>query len=130
MAGELATVLGTLLIGGVAAILAASFWINLFGTTLMPELAGIAPTTFLLVAMVGGIVGCTIDSVFGATIQGMWRCQVCGKQTEKKNHCGEKSTYLRGNQFFDNHMVNLVSCLMGAFVAIGLFLFLLGIGFA
>ena len=130
VAGELATVLGTLLIGGIAALLAAPFWINLFGTSLMPELAGIAPVTFVLVAMVGGIVGCTVDSVLGATIQGHWSCDVCGKQTEKKAHCGEKATYLRGNQFLDNHMVNLVSCLMGAFVAIGLFLLLLGIGIA
>ncbi len=129
VAGELATVLGTLLIGGLAAILAAPFWINVFGTTLMPELAGIAPVTFMLVAMVGGIIGCTIDSLLGATIQGHWSCNVCGKQTEKKTHCGEQSAYLRGNRFLDNHMVNLVSCLIGAFVAIGLFLFLLGIGF-
>ncbi len=130
MAGELATLLGTLLIGGIAALLAAPFWINWLGTTLMPELAGIAPVTFVLVAMAGGIVGCTVDSVLGATIQGHWTCDVCGKQTEKKAHCGEKATYLRGNPFLDNHMVNMVSCLIGAFVAIGLFLFLLSMGFA
>jgi uncharacterized protein (TIGR00297 family) len=130
MAGELATLLGTLLIGGIAALLAAPFWITLFGTTLMPELAGIAPVTFVLVAMAGGIVGCTVDSVLGATWQGHWTCIVCGKQTEKKNHCGEKATYLRGNRFLDNHMVNMLSCLIGAFVAIGLFIVLLGIGFA
>ncbi|MHA2406057.1 MAG: DUF92 domain-containing protein [Candidatus Hermodarchaeia archaeon] len=129
VAGELATVLGTLLIGGIAAILAAPFWINLLGASLMPELAGIAPVTFVLVAMGGGIIGCTVDSVLGATLQGHWTCNVCGKLTEKKAHCGEKSTYLRGNRFLDNHMVNLVSCLIGAFVAIGLFLLLLGIGF-
>ncbi|MFX1577470.1 MAG: DUF92 domain-containing protein [Promethearchaeota archaeon] len=129
VAGELATVLGTLLIGGIAALLAAPFWINLFGTTLMPELAGIAPVTFILIAMAGGIVGCTIDSILGATAQGHWTCNVCGKQTEKKNHCGEKATYLRGNRHLDNHMVNMISCLLGACVAIGLFLLLLGIGF-
>lgn len=129
VAGELATVLGTLLIGGIAAILAAPFWINFLGTSLMPELAGVAPVTYVLVAMVGGIVGCTVDSVLGATIQGHWTCNVCGKHTEKKAHCGENATYLRGNRFLDNHMVNIVSCLMGAFVAIGLFLILLGIGF-
>ena len=128
VAGELATLLGTLLIGGIAAILAAPFWINLVGASLMPELAGIAPVTFILVAMVGGIFGCTLDSVLGATIQGHWTCNACGKHTEKKTHCGQKATYLRGNRFLDNHMVNMVSCLMGAFVAIGLFLFLLGIG--
>ncbi|MFW9831904.1 MAG: TIGR00297 family protein [Candidatus Thorarchaeota archaeon] len=130
VAGELATVLGTLLIGGIAAILSAPFWINLFGATLMPELIGFAPTTMIIVAMVGGIFGCTVDSLLGATIQGMWSCKLCGKQTEKKSHCGESAQYLRGNHHLDNHMVNLVSCLVGAFVAIGFYLLLLGVGFA
>ncbi len=128
VAGELATVLGTLLIGGVAALLAAPFWINAFGTTLMPEVVGFAPVTMIIVAMVGGFVGCTIDSVLGATIQGMWICDVCGKQTEKKTHCGEKARYLRGNRFLDNHMVNISSCLVGAFVAIAMYLLLFRIG--
>lgn len=130
VAGELATVLGTVLIGGVAALLAAPFWLNLFGTTLMPEIVGFAPVTMIIVAMAGGIVGCTIDSVLGATIQGMWSCNVCGKQTEKKSHCGEPAQYIRGNRHLDNHLVNLVSCLVGAFIAIGLYLMLLGVGLA
>ncbi|MFX1319375.1 MAG: TIGR00297 family protein [Promethearchaeota archaeon] len=130
VAGELATLLGTLLIGGIAALLVAPFWINWFGTMLMPELAGIAPVTYVLVAMLGGIVGCTVDSVLGATIQGHWACGVCGKQTEKKVHCGENATYLRGSHFLDNHMVNMVSCLIGALVAIGLYLFLLSMSLA
>lgn len=130
LAGELATLMGTLLIGGIAALLAAPFWINFFGISLMPEITGFAPVTMIIVAMVGGVVGCSVDSILGATIQGMWSCDVCGKQTEKKHHCGETATYLRGNRFLDNHMVNIVSCLMGAFVAIALYLFLFGIGFA
>ncbi len=128
--GELATLLGTLIIGGTAAILGASFWINIFGTTLIPELVNFAPITMVVVALVGGFVGCTIDSIFGATIQGMWTCCVCGKQTEKKTHCGEKADYLRGNRFFDNNMVNLVSGLLGAIAAILLYITLLSIGIA
>jgi uncharacterized membrane protein len=128
--GELATLLGTLIIGGTAAILGASFWINIFGTTLMPELVNFAPITMVAVALVGGFVGCTIDSLFGATIQGMWCCRICGKQTEKKAHCGEKADYLRGNRFFDNNMVNLFSGILGAIAAILFYLALLSIGFA
>jgi uncharacterized protein (TIGR00297 family) len=128
--GELATIMGTLLIGGIAALLATPFWINFFGTTLMPEITDFAPVTIIIIAMVGGIVGCSVDSILGATIQGMWICNVCGKQTEKKYHCGEPATYLRGNRHLDNHMVNIISCLIGAFVAIAFYLFLLSIGFA
>lgn len=130
LAGELATIMGTLLIGGFAALLAAPFWITIFGSTLMPEIIGFAPVTMIIVAVVGGVIGCSVDSVLGATIQGMWQCHVCGKHTEKKAHCGAKAAYLRGKQFLDNHMVNIVSCLIGAIIAAGLFLLLLGIGFA
>jgi uncharacterized membrane protein len=128
--GELATFLGCLMIGGVAALLAQPFWYVVFGTTLMPEVSTFAPVTMLVVAMVGGFAGCTVDSLFGATIQGMWRCTVCNKQTEKKAHCCKPAQYLRGNKFFDNHMVNLISCLAGALVSVALYVTLLSIGFA
>ncbi|MFX1476346.1 MAG: DUF92 domain-containing protein, partial [Promethearchaeota archaeon] len=130
LAGEFATVLGTLLIGGAAALLAAPFWISLTGSSLMPSLIQFAPITMLVVTVVGGITGCTVDSLFGATIQGMWRCKVCYKQTEKRKHCGESAEYLRGTKFFDNHMVNMISCLIGAFVAATLYITLLTFGIA
>lgn len=128
--GEIATILGSLLIGGTAAFLAAPFWYALIGAPPLFELVNFAPITMVLVALFGGLVGCTIDSLFGATIQGHWRCQVCNKKTEKKVHCGESADYLRGNRFFDNNMVNLFSGLLGALAAIWLYLTLLGIGFA
>ncbi len=130
LAGELATILGTLLIGGFAALLAAPFWISLIGVNLMPKLIQFAPVTMILVTAVGGITGCTVDSLFGATIQGMWQCNVCQKQTEKRKHCGEPAKYLRGTRFFDNHMVNVISCLIGAVMAGALYFFLLTLGIA
>jgi len=84
----------------------------------------------ILVSIVGGIVGCTTDSVFGATIQGMWRCRVCGKKTEKKTHCMESAEYLRGSKFFDNNIVNLVSGFLGALASLLLYLALFSVGFA
>jgi uncharacterized membrane protein len=128
--GLVATLMGCLIIGISAAILAAPIWVSLFGVALMPEIVNFAPVTIVLVALAGGFVGCTIDSLFGATIQGMWLCQVCGKHTEKKAHCGELAEFLRGNRYFDNNMVNLISGLLGAFVAVFLYLLLLGIGLA
>jgi uncharacterized membrane protein len=128
--GELATIFGTLLIGGSAALLAAPLWIGFFGYALMPELITFAPVTMVIVAAVGGFIGCTIDSLFGATIQGMWQCISCGKQTEKRIHCSQPAKFLRGTRFLDNHMVNMVSSLIGGIVAAALYIFLLTIGFA
>lgn len=129
LAGELATVMGSLLIGGAAAILASPFWLLIAGYIPLP-LASFAPVTMVVVAVAGGFVGCTVDSLLGATIQGMWRCRVCGKLTEKKSHCGEPADYVRGNRFFDNHVVNLVSGLVGALVAALLYLGLFAIALA
>ena len=128
--GYIATMLGSLLIGVTAAILAAPFWLSMLGFAIMPEIINFAPVTIVLIALVGGFVGCTIDSLFGATIQGMWKCRVCGKHTEKRAHCNEPAEYLRGSRLFDNNMVNLVSGLLGALVAVILYLWLLGIGLA
>lgn len=128
--GELATMIGALMIGGVAAIISHPIWYSIFGTTLMPEVGTFAPVTMVIVAIAGGLAGCTIDSLFGATIQGMWRCSCCGKETERRTHCGESAEYTRGNRFFDNNIVNLVSGFIGAIVAGLLYLALFSFGFA
>ncbi len=128
--GELATIVGALMIGGVASIIAHPIWYIVFGTTLMPELGTFAPITIVIVAMAGGFAGCTVDSLFGATIQGMWRCRCCGKETEKRVHCCEPAEYLRGNRIFDNNIVNLISGLVGAIIAALLYMTLLSFGFA
>jgi uncharacterized membrane protein len=128
--GEIATILGSLMIGGAAAIIALPQWFTVLGTTLLPEVGTFAPVTMIIVAVVGGFIGCSVDSLFGASIQGMWLCRVCGKKTEKKSHCNKHAEYLRGNQFFDNNMVNLISGIIGALAAALLYVALLGIGFA
>ena len=116
------------MIGGLAALIALPHWYFVFGTTLMPELGGFAPITILILALVGGFIGCTFDSFLGATWQGMWFCRVCEKQTEKRTHCGEPADYLRGNRLLDNNMVNLLSGIVGALAAVLLYIFFLSIG--
>ncbi len=128
--GEIATIFGTILIGGTAALLAAPLWIGFIGYALMPELMTFAPVTMVIIAVVGGVIGCSVDSLLGATIQGMWRCVCCGKQTEKHIHCSQPAEFLRGNRFLDNHMVNMVSALIGGIVAALLYIFLATIGLA
>jgi uncharacterized membrane protein len=100
------------------------------GRSLMSGLIQFAPITMIIVTAVGGVTGATVDSLFGATVQGMWQCCHCHKQTEKKHHCGEPAKYLRGSRFFDNHMVNVISCLIGAFVAAALYITLFAFGIA
>lgn len=126
--GWVATAGGALMIGSIAAILASPFWFQTFGINPLGDVVPYAPLSMIFITVAGGIAGCTTDSLFGATIQGMWRCNVCHKQTEKRSHCGEPAKYLRGTRFFDNHMVNIISCLVGAIVAVGFYFVFLSIG--
>lgn len=101
--GEAAAILGSGLIGFVAWVLNAQTW---------------SLPTILMIALVSGFLGCTLDSLIGATIQAQYRCSVCGKITEKERHCNQPSIHLRGNRAIDNNMVNLLSTLFGAWIGI------------
>ncbi|NVM31357.1 MAG: DUF92 domain-containing protein [Candidatus Helarchaeota archaeon] len=109
--GELGALVGTLIIGGMAWLLAG---LGLLASSFTYQL--------LIAAVVAGMLGCLVDSVFGASIQGIFQCNVCNKITEKAKHCGKKSTHLRGMAFFENNMVNFVASMSGGLIAMGLFL--------
>jgi uncharacterized protein (TIGR00297 family) len=71
-------------------------------------------------ALVGGLTGTTVDSLLGATLQGIYRCPRCGKETERRTHCGEKTAWRRGRPWLNNDGVNFLATLAGAAVAGGL----------
>jgi uncharacterized membrane protein len=68
--------------------------------------------------MIAGLAGCSIDSVIGATVQGIYKCRVCNKITENRRHCGNPSIPLRGHKVIDNNVVNLIATICGAIVAV------------
>lgn len=81
------------------------------------------------VTMISSFVGSTLDSVIGATVQGIFRCEVCQRTTEKRVHCGRETVHIRGMPWIGNNVVNLLATAFGAAVAIALHL--LGVfGFA
>lgn len=63
--------------------------------------------TPMLAAMVGGIVGCTFDSLLGALVQVRYRCGTCDTVVEDASHCGQAAGWTRGIRWMDNDMVNL-----------------------
>ncbi len=74
------------------------------------------------VTVVSSFVGSTLDSVIGATVQGMFRCEICQRTTEKRVHCSREAIHVRGKPWIDNNVVNLLATAFGAVVAIGLHL--------
>lgn len=66
---------------------------------------------------IAGLIGVTIDSILGGTIQAHYRCVVCGKETENPMHCGRKAEKISGVEIINTHTVNLLSTLAGAVIA-------------
>jgi uncharacterized protein (TIGR00297 family) len=67
---------------------------------------------------VGGLAGSLGDSFLGATVQQIFYCAVCQKETEKKFHCGQPTRPLRGWGWMNNDMVNFLSSVFGGGTAV------------
>jgi len=103
---------GITLLGTLAGVIGA----GLLGT--LAAAMGIPPASAVAGA-VGGVAGTLGDSLLGATVQGMYRCDACGEDTERSAHrCGTPSRLVRGFGWMDNDVVNLLATAIGAGVAV------------
>jgi len=74
----------------------------------------------LLAACLGGLAGSFFDSLLGATVQSIYYCPSCQKETERhpRHVCGSPTRHLRGWRWLDNDGVNFLCSLVGAIVAV------------
>ncbi|MVO98486.1 DUF92 domain-containing protein [Paenibacillus lutrae] len=115
--GLLATSAGGLFIGGAA-------WVfGRLGSGAGLAAAGPHPLEMLLpliaAGLAGGIAGSLADSVIGAKWQAMYRCRVCGREIERRTHCGAEAEPLRGWGWMTNDAVNVIGSLIGGAAAAG-----------
>jgi uncharacterized protein (TIGR00297 family) len=113
--GTGAALAGALLIGGLAMVFR---WI---GETPLNVAVMLMPAGAL-----AGVIGSLVDSLLGATVQGIYYCDTCDKETERELHrCGNRTRLVRGWRPLNNDWVNWIGTLSGAAVATGLGLLLL-----
>ncbi|WP_420629054.1 DUF92 domain-containing protein [Candidatus Leptofilum sp.] len=99
--GTAVSFMGGLLIGLTAGLLTQ---MNLVGLT--------------ITGGIGGLAGSLCDSFLGATVQQIYYCDVCEKETEKKAHCGQPTRPIRGWGWMNNDVVNFLSSFFGGGTAV------------
>lgn len=98
----------------------------LIGLVALPFTSTTSGLTLLGVVSLAGISGSTFDSFLGASVQGIYYCPQCKKDTERhpKHTCGTDTSHIRGWTWLNNDLVNFVCSLVGAIIATGLWLLL------
>jgi len=79
-----------------------------------------------LAVTVGGWGGAVLDSLLGATVQAMFFCPACHKETEHspRHTCGTPTHWQRGWRWMNNDVVNALASFAGAVLAVALWAWL------
>ena len=74
-------------------------------------------TRIIVAVLVIPMIGILLDSILGSLVQAKYRCTVCGKSTEKKIHCDQKTDHVGGIKLINNDAVNIISNFLTAILA-------------
>ncbi len=107
------TLIASLLIG-IAAVLVNQYIPNIGNTAIQPH-------TIILITVIARFVGALVDSLLGATVQVMHYCKKCRRKQKKITQVRNKNSVQERNKNCKHDTVNLISSMIGAAVAFGLY---------
>ncbi len=103
---------GAISLSGTLAALGAAALIGLIGALVDPRWWGA-----VIGIALAGLAGSLLDSFLGATVQGIYYCPACQKETERLVHrCGKATRLHHGMAWISNDLVNLLATLAGAVI--------------
>jgi len=113
---------GISLVGTLAALGGALFIVLLM---LAVDMLGLSasharPYSALLLVTLAGVLGSLFDSLLGASVQAIYFCPSCCKETERhpRHTCGSLTTLARGWPWLNNDWVNAACAALGALLAL------------
>ena len=94
--------------GGITPVGTLAALLGSFLVTLVGYLAGGGSGLMLVAITLLGFAGSLVDSVLGATVQAVYYCPTCRKETERHplHICGTETTIIRGIPWLNNDWVN------------------------
>ncbi|MGB9729467.1 MAG: DUF92 domain-containing protein [Thermoprotei archaeon] len=106
--GTLASFLGGLSIGIVAALF---------------NLVQAQPMQIIILTSLTGLLGSLLDSFLGAKFEAKYWCEKCNTYSKYHVHstCGSTAKHVSGYKFINNHIVNLLSIIIGSIVSMILY---------
>jgi uncharacterized protein (TIGR00297 family) len=108
---------------GEATAFLGSVYMAFFGVVM--GLGGHDILVALVVSAASALLGEHIGSIFGATIQAVYYCPTCQKETERKTHrCGTVTEHTKGLPFMSNEFVNFLATGSAAVLGIAFYMVL------
>ena len=109
------TIIGTIA-GMIGSMIISTMYI--LSSIIVSEISWLTIVILFILLTIAGIIGGLIDSFEGATVQGIFYCKYCLKETEREIHkCGNETVFLRGYRVITNDFVNISSAFISGCIA-------------